>query len=225
MDPQPNSSGHPEHHFLHLIAIPASILAAVLFIGTSYWVYKNYSTEGVVCTEEAKLCPDGLYVGRTGPNCEFVPCPSSAIDTSAWKTYRNEEYGYEIKYPPEWQREWVSEQVDFYQVNFSHSQVIGDLKDIYAEFSISAKEVSSDFIDLWNKSLIFRAKELKEIGGVKVKVIDDPHSPITYPEGKFYQFVQGRIYYQIFTVIRREDQLKLYQDLFTQILSTFKLIE
>jgi hypothetical protein len=27
------------------------------------------------CTQEAKLCPDGSYVGRTGPNCEFAPCP------------------------------------------------------------------------------------------------------------------------------------------------------
>lgn len=29
----------------------------------------------VVCTMEAKLCPDGSAVGRTGPNCEFAPCP------------------------------------------------------------------------------------------------------------------------------------------------------
>lgn len=28
------------------------------------------------CTMEAKLCPDGSYVGRTGPNCEFSPCPT-----------------------------------------------------------------------------------------------------------------------------------------------------
>jgi hypothetical protein len=27
------------------------------------------------CTLEAKLCPDGSYVGRTGPNCEFAACP------------------------------------------------------------------------------------------------------------------------------------------------------
>ena len=27
------------------------------------------------CTEEAKLCPDGSAVGRTGPNCEFAQCP------------------------------------------------------------------------------------------------------------------------------------------------------
>jgi hypothetical protein len=30
---------------------------------------------GVVCTKEAKLCPDGSYVGRTGPSCEFARCP------------------------------------------------------------------------------------------------------------------------------------------------------
>jgi len=29
-----------------------------------------------ICTMEAKLCPDGkTSVGRTGPNCEFTPCP------------------------------------------------------------------------------------------------------------------------------------------------------
>lgn len=30
----------------------------------------------VVCTQDAKLCPDGkTYVGRQGPNCEFTKCP------------------------------------------------------------------------------------------------------------------------------------------------------
>ena len=32
----------------------------------------------VACTEEAKQCPDGSYVGRTGVNCEFTACPSVA---------------------------------------------------------------------------------------------------------------------------------------------------
>ncbi|MEK7596391.1 MAG: hypothetical protein AAB564_02505 [Patescibacteria group bacterium] len=31
--------------------------------------------EAVFCTQEAKLCPDGSYVGRTRPNCEFALCP------------------------------------------------------------------------------------------------------------------------------------------------------
>lgn len=35
-----------------------------------------YSTakSPVACTMEAKQCPDGTYVGRSGPNCEFAPC-------------------------------------------------------------------------------------------------------------------------------------------------------
>ncbi len=30
----------------------------------------------VVCTQDAKQCPDGSYVSRTGPNCEFAACPT-----------------------------------------------------------------------------------------------------------------------------------------------------
>jgi|SRR3989344_852918 len=33
---------------------------------------------GVACTQEAMLCPDGSYVSRHGPNCEFNPCPTVA---------------------------------------------------------------------------------------------------------------------------------------------------
>jgi hypothetical protein len=29
------------------------------------------------CTQEARLCPGGSAVGRTGPNCEFAPCPTA----------------------------------------------------------------------------------------------------------------------------------------------------
>lgn len=29
----------------------------------------------VVCTMDAKECPDGSFVGRTGPRCEFAACP------------------------------------------------------------------------------------------------------------------------------------------------------
>jgi hypothetical protein len=37
---------------------------------------------GQGCTMEAKLCPDGSAVGRTGPNCEFTECPAVATTTS-----------------------------------------------------------------------------------------------------------------------------------------------
>ena len=33
--------------------------------------------EPVACTAEAKLCPDGSYVGRQPPDCEFDECPET----------------------------------------------------------------------------------------------------------------------------------------------------
>lgn len=35
----------------------------------------NKNIQPIACTMEAKLCPDGTAVGRTGPNCEFAECP------------------------------------------------------------------------------------------------------------------------------------------------------
>ncbi|VVC03196.1 Uncharacterised protein [Candidatus Bilamarchaeum dharawalense] len=29
----------------------------------------------VMCPDDARVCPDGSAVGRTGPNCTFAPCP------------------------------------------------------------------------------------------------------------------------------------------------------
>ncbi len=48
---------------------------------------KNVPREGwnepKACTEEAKVCPDGSAVGRTGPNCEFAPCPSAGCSSNS----------------------------------------------------------------------------------------------------------------------------------------------
>lgn len=35
---------------------------------------ENHTVE-VGCTMEAKICPDGSAVGRSGPLCEFEKCP------------------------------------------------------------------------------------------------------------------------------------------------------
>ena len=44
------------------------------------------NTEPVACTMEAKLCPDGSSVGRSGPKCEFAPCP---VDKNSGEDFRN----------------------------------------------------------------------------------------------------------------------------------------
>lgn len=67
------------------VSKPASYLLLPYILWVSFAAVLNFSiwnlnktiqpTGPVACTMEARLCPDGSAVGRTGPNCEFAPCP------------------------------------------------------------------------------------------------------------------------------------------------------
>lgn len=64
---------------------------AVAVAGTAFFSYRaidNHTAgnEPVVCTAEAKLCPDGSYVGRTGLSCEFTPCAVASSTESGSNT-------------------------------------------------------------------------------------------------------------------------------------------
>lgn len=41
------------------------------------------NTNNLACTQEAMLCSDGSYVGRSGPNCDFAACPSTTNTSTA----------------------------------------------------------------------------------------------------------------------------------------------
>lgn len=76
----------------------------------------------VACTQEAKLCPDGVTsVGRTGPKCEFASCPIAAVNTSSWKTYTNINHGINIKYPSNYLIREAKSEDESYNVIFFES--------------------------------------------------------------------------------------------------------
>ena len=35
------------------------------------------ATDQIACTQDAMQCPDGSWVGRSGPKCEFI-CPQAS---------------------------------------------------------------------------------------------------------------------------------------------------
>ncbi len=64
------------------LGIAAFLAAAVVCVrywwstrDGGWWDMMPHET-GVYCTQEARQCPDGSFVGRTGPHCEFAPCPT-----------------------------------------------------------------------------------------------------------------------------------------------------
>ncbi|MBL1147861.1 MAG: hypothetical protein HND56_03550 [Pseudomonadota bacterium] len=57
------------------MTIRSLILTTALASFVSFGIPQTAEADSVMCTMDAKLCPDGSAVGRTGPNCEFAPCP------------------------------------------------------------------------------------------------------------------------------------------------------
>jgi len=81
------------------------ILIVILF-GVGYFYNLGQKDEGYACTLDARLCPDGSYVGRSGPKCEFTPCPL-ITEHSNWKTSSNGEITFQ--YPEKFSTTYISE--------------------------------------------------------------------------------------------------------------------
>jgi len=110
------------------------------------------------CTMEAKICPDGTSVGRTGPNCEFAACPQPAKNTKSI----NEDL-FSVSYP------------DTYKVN-NYDGVVSLSKwgptqkadtEMYDGVSISFKEVqlNGKTLNQLTQSLV---KEVEDMGVAEV---------------------------------------------------------
>lgn len=100
------------HGFISVAVLLVIILGLVLVGGGAYYVMHQQSTpQAVACTQEAKLCPDGSSVGRTGPNCEFAACSqvqATNISTpnpsqqNLGTMYTSSKFGYSFSYPDDW---------------------------------------------------------------------------------------------------------------------------
>jgi len=62
-----------------LYAVFGLIIAGVILSGCTQ--------QPKACIAEAKICPDGTSVGRSGPNCEFAPCPAAKNCTPEGESY------------------------------------------------------------------------------------------------------------------------------------------
>ncbi len=67
------------HKLIYLVPIVAVVLSILVVTQAPKEVAApTEEIEAVACTRDAMQCPDGSYVGRTGPNCEFV-CPEVEV--------------------------------------------------------------------------------------------------------------------------------------------------
>jgi len=101
------------------------IITSLLLVlsGLSYLTWLNKEPKIRACTEEAKICPDGSVVVRTGPNCEFSECPTE-------KSFGNEHIEKSIiNYLLSEKRfSWKTKENSF---NFCSIENLGEEKDLF----------------------------------------------------------------------------------------------
>ncbi|HTK33346.1 MAG TPA: hypothetical protein VL335_02235, partial [Candidatus Paceibacterota bacterium] len=79
---------------LIVVCIVATVIYGLVFVAPPQsTVPVVVQPEPVVCTMEAKQCPDGSYVGRSGPQCEFAACPSPNTTPPSIRPYDSGVHG------------------------------------------------------------------------------------------------------------------------------------
>lgn len=71
--------------FAVLLGIVATILERASPLPATPMPVATSTPDATLCTADAMMCPDGSYIGRTGPKCEFVcpPAPEVPADVKA----------------------------------------------------------------------------------------------------------------------------------------------
>ncbi|MBI2338686.1 hypothetical protein HYU95_05905 [Candidatus Daviesbacteria bacterium] len=70
------NNGFVPVYLLVVILVFLIIAGGVYYFGAGKNMSFPFKNDPKACNEEAKLCPNGSYVGREGPNCEFKQCPA-----------------------------------------------------------------------------------------------------------------------------------------------------
>ncbi|MFA5184077.1 MAG: hypothetical protein WC456_00965 [Patescibacteria group bacterium] len=105
--------------------------AILVLLALIYFLYRSFAPAGsdqpgqagqpsqaIACTLEAKICPDGSAVGRSGPDCQFAACPETSGSAEAspedapvpedWATYTDEAQGFSFRYPAQLAAQYIS---------------------------------------------------------------------------------------------------------------------
>jgi putative hemolysin len=58
------------------------LFAGLIIVGAAFLAF-YFFRQPAACTMEARICPDGSTVGRSGPNCEFAECPAGIANPAS----------------------------------------------------------------------------------------------------------------------------------------------
>ena len=84
-----------------VLTISIILVLAVVILGVVFGLEKREVKAPVVKNNE-KIKESAEITSTTKTTTSTKETENSEIDTSNWKTYRNEEFGFEVRYPKQW---------------------------------------------------------------------------------------------------------------------------
>ncbi len=228
-------------NYLKFIIAGLIILLIGLFGG--YYLIKSSSKPPIKgCTLEAKICPDGSSVSRTGPNCEFTPClqvtntptpiPNLLFDASQsatvnWKTLRSI-YGYSVKYPAEWfiplatkDRLGSIDQIESYDSSQIKTPGKGGFEEGQVKLEFGKDSQVNNLLGVEERLSLngaqYISKERTTLGNMpSIKIVQDG------PGGKYTMYYVEKQYPDVYFIAIYGDIAGNSQKIINQILSTFR---
>jgi hypothetical protein len=179
-----------------IIIVAAVILFGGVFLYDRFLIQK-INDQQIACTLEAKICPDGSSVGRTGINCEFADCPNN------WKTYINNEYGFSISFPDSWEGYSVETN------SWNGSSLVDDTK--YNGIKFIFKNPQSTINQSWQDIpiMVIAPDVWKLISEEKIAVSAAPIGPAKIGQNEKYIFATPPRWYGFTDAIGIEETLNI----------------
>ncbi|OHB10858.1 MAG: hypothetical protein A3H60_01880 [Candidatus Zambryskibacteria bacterium RIFCSPLOWO2_02_FULL_44_12b] len=206
MPPEQNPLPPEQKHWTKTILI----IVVIVIIGGGIYGYTSYlSKEGDGVQEIQESVTD--------------TSTSSPTLTTSWQNYRNEEYGFEFRYPKDWIQQTNYQDDPSLVTVVSDPEIFAAIKDCYEGCGP----------DIW--FFYYPNKDLEKYVSNKNNLIFD-HKKITFANQNAYEATEGG-YSSYFTILIQKDTAmykilffnrgakKDLDDIDNQILSTFKFIE
>lgn len=153
-----------------------------------------------------------------------------SLNISDWKTYRNENYGYEIKYPGTWLfndfSEKISDEITLSDVRFSSQEENGG-EVIISVYDNSSKKLSPEdwlnFYTIEYNDCLVNSEEKTSIVGIEgIKAVLACGDVITE---NIFLTRDDKIYDIEFLLFVTESPIEGYEEIYEQMLSTFKFAQ